>query len=272
MLRVGLTGGLGSGKSTAARLFEALGARVLYSDEMGRAMMQPGEAVYQAIVAAPALVEKLHGARLLGHDYVCTLHEFASFPLNETLGLALGEQAAILPFNVQFDFTVPAGEVLVDNSHPEPKKIAILGGGVGSMTSAFFLTDQPGWQSNYDITVYQMGWRVGGKGASGRNADIGERIEEHGLHIWFGFYENAFGMIRKAYEALHRPPGAPLATWEDAFKKQDYVALSENVGGQWRNWSIVFPPLDGVPGDGSEALTIWPDGGSARWDQIWKSK
>jgi len=50
VLRVGLTGGLGSGKSTAARLFEALGARVLYSDEMGRAMMQPGEAVYKAIV------------------------------------------------------------------------------------------------------------------------------------------------------------------------------------------------------------------------------
>lgn len=49
MLRVGLTGGLGSGKSTAARMFAALGAHVLSSDEIGRAMMQPGEAVFNAI-------------------------------------------------------------------------------------------------------------------------------------------------------------------------------------------------------------------------------
>ena len=50
MLRVGLTGGLGSGKSTAAGLFAALGAYVLSADEIGRAMMQPGESVYAAIV------------------------------------------------------------------------------------------------------------------------------------------------------------------------------------------------------------------------------
>jgi dephospho-CoA kinase len=50
MLRVGLTGGLGSGKSTAARLFAEHGAYVLSSDELGREMMQPGEAVYAAIV------------------------------------------------------------------------------------------------------------------------------------------------------------------------------------------------------------------------------
>lgn len=50
MLRVGLTGDLGSGKSTVARLLAERGAIVLNSDEMGRAMMQPGEAVYHAIV------------------------------------------------------------------------------------------------------------------------------------------------------------------------------------------------------------------------------
>ncbi len=50
MLRVGLTGELGSGKSTVARLLAACGALVLSSDEMGRAMMQPGEAVFNAIV------------------------------------------------------------------------------------------------------------------------------------------------------------------------------------------------------------------------------
>jgi len=50
MLRVGITGGLGSGKSTAARLFAALGARVLQSDAIGRELMEPGQSVYAAIV------------------------------------------------------------------------------------------------------------------------------------------------------------------------------------------------------------------------------
>lgn len=51
MLRVGLTGGLGSGKSTAAKLFAAHGARVLYADEIGRQLMEPGQVVYAAIRA-----------------------------------------------------------------------------------------------------------------------------------------------------------------------------------------------------------------------------
>lgn len=51
MLRVGLTGGLGSGKTTAARLFAALGAHVFSADAIGRELMEPGQAVYHAIVA-----------------------------------------------------------------------------------------------------------------------------------------------------------------------------------------------------------------------------
>ena len=50
MLRVALTGGLGSGKSTAARIFAALGAHVIQADEIGQKMMEPGEALYSAIV------------------------------------------------------------------------------------------------------------------------------------------------------------------------------------------------------------------------------
>jgi dephospho-CoA kinase len=50
MLRVALTGGLGAGKSTVARMFRALGAHVFSSDEMAREMMQPGLPVYKAIV------------------------------------------------------------------------------------------------------------------------------------------------------------------------------------------------------------------------------
>lgn len=52
MLRVGLTGGLGSGKSTVARMLRDLGAEVIESDELGRALMEPGNATYDEIVRA----------------------------------------------------------------------------------------------------------------------------------------------------------------------------------------------------------------------------
>ena len=63
MLRVGLTGGLGSGKSTVARVFAREGVQILEADGIGRELMQPGEPVYRELVEhfsqypdAPALV------------------------------------------------------------------------------------------------------------------------------------------------------------------------------------------------------------------------
>jgi dephospho-CoA kinase len=50
VLRVGLTGGLGSGKSTVAAMLRELGAEVTESDALGRAMMEPGEPVFAEIV------------------------------------------------------------------------------------------------------------------------------------------------------------------------------------------------------------------------------
>jgi dephospho-CoA kinase len=69
MLRVGLTGGLGSGKSTVAAMLRELGAEVTESDALGREMMEPGHAVYNEIVKhfGPEVVAadgKLNRARL----------------------------------------------------------------------------------------------------------------------------------------------------------------------------------------------------------------
>ena len=50
MLRIGLTGGLGSGKSTVAALLAKHGAHLLSSDGIGRELMQPGQAVYRGIL------------------------------------------------------------------------------------------------------------------------------------------------------------------------------------------------------------------------------
>ena len=49
-MRVGLTGGLGSGKSTVAAMFAARGAHVLSADEIARGLMAPGHVVYDQIV------------------------------------------------------------------------------------------------------------------------------------------------------------------------------------------------------------------------------
>ncbi len=50
MLRVALTGGIGSGKSTAAAIFQALGAELSSSDEVARRLMQPGGILFQPIL------------------------------------------------------------------------------------------------------------------------------------------------------------------------------------------------------------------------------
>src|SRR6185437_9152375 len=110
----------------------------------------------------------------------------------------------------------------------QPKqKIAVLGGGLGALTAAFYLTEEPGWADRYEITVYQQGWRLGGKCASGHDLrpGYGHRIYEHGLHIFAGFYDQAFDCLTRAYEALERPKSHPNRTVWDAFTPQDSIAL-----------------------------------------------
>lgn len=143
---------------------------------------------------------------------------------------------------------------------PARQKVAILGGGVGAMTAAYALTESPGWKDKYEITVYQMGWRLGGKGASGREASRGQRILEHGLHIWFGFYHNAFGMMQTAYrECLEKglSPGSPFASWEDAFKGQNFLTAMEFLDDQWKRWDMDFDIRPGQPGAGEATLGPW---------------
>lgn len=137
------------------------------------------------------------------------------------------------------------------------QKIAILGGGTAAMTAAFELTAQAGWDQKYDVTVYQLGWRLGGKGASGRNAKNSQRIEEHGLHVWGGFYENAFAVMQRCYAELGRDSTDPLATWQDAFKPKTDVLWEEYVNDRWIHWTLTIPARSGQPGDGSLWLSMW---------------
>ena len=51
MLSVALTGGIGSGKSTVAEIFEELGALVIDSDQLAREVMERGTSGYDAVLS-----------------------------------------------------------------------------------------------------------------------------------------------------------------------------------------------------------------------------
>lgn len=77
MLVAGLTGGIGSGKSTFAAMLEARGAEVIDADGLGRAALQPGEPAWHSVVdqfgdeilsAGSMEVDRKHLARLVFGD------------------------------------------------------------------------------------------------------------------------------------------------------------------------------------------------------------
>jgi dephospho-CoA kinase len=76
MLRVGLTGGLGSGKSTVAAQLRALGAHVIEADDLGRQLMEPGQSVYNDIVRA-------FGPQVVGPDQRLLRPRLAQLAFNE---------------------------------------------------------------------------------------------------------------------------------------------------------------------------------------------
>jgi uncharacterized protein with NAD-binding domain and iron-sulfur cluster len=129
-------------------------------------------------------------------------------------------------------------------------KVAITGGGMAALSAAWRLSE-PGWQDRFDaITVYQRGWRLGGKASSSRGPN--GRIEEHGLHIWLGSYENAFALLRDCYGELDRAatdPAAPIQTWEEAIAPADNPGLADSWNGNWSTWHGAHPRDDKLPGD-----------------------
>src|SRR5713226_892263 len=121
-----------------------------------------------------------------------------------------------------------------------PARIAVIGGGCAGIAAAFELT-RPEHRGRYDVTVYQQGWRLGGKGASGRSA--AGRIEEHGLHVWMGWYENAFRLLRECYAELG-------LDWSEGFHAAPLIAVTDRSHDDgWIPWIKLFPPADGLPGD-----------------------
>jgi len=135
----------------------------------------------------------------------------------------------------------------MDTEQTKPTKIAILGGGMGGLVTAWELSSQEDWERKFDITIYQMGHRLGGKCASSRGPN--GRIEEHGIHGFLGSYYNTLPMMVDLYAELGRQAGEPLATFQEAFVGSGFSMMWEMVSGTLTPWPIRLPPNPRLPSD-----------------------
>ncbi len=65
------------------------------------------------------------------------------------------------------------------------------------------------------------------------------RIEEHGLHVLLGYYDQTFDVMRRCYEALDRgrsDPSCPIRTWDDAVAPSNLVGVVDRHDGAWEPW------------------------------------
>lgn len=95
------------------------------------------------------------------------------------------------------------------------RRVAIVGGGIAGLTAAYELSRTREERARWDVTVYEMGHRLGGRLASAHAPERWGRNEEHGLHVWFGFYDNTFRLAEEVWRDFPRPADCPWDTiWE----------------------------------------------------------
>ncbi len=149
------------------------------------------------------------------------------------------------------------------------RKIAVLGGGMGSLSAVYWITSDPKWSEKFEITIYQLGWRLGGKAASGRQAECFDRSLEHGYHTLLGFYDNVFATMQPCYRELGRPPDSPLSEFaartadDETFHPRRYAVQRHNdlqIAQKFQDQTYFLPfnlPGNGlIPGDGTE-VDVW---------------
>ena len=94
---------------------------------------------------------------------------------------------------------------------------------MSALTAAFELTEHEPEKDAYDITLYTLGWRLGGKASVGRDASRHDRAYEHGLHIWAGYYDNAFDVVKRLYARLERGS----EEWKSCFTPLNHFTVME---------------------------------------------
>jgi dephospho-CoA kinase len=138
VLRVGLTGELGSGKSTVAQMLAAHGAIVLSSDEMGRAIMQPGQQAFSQIV-------ERFGQTILNADGTLNRHALAKLAFDANNPRIEELNAIIHPAVI-----AAQAEQISEIARAHPHAIIVIESALIFSTKH---TPEGGWRSRFDCIV-----------------------------------------------------------------------------------------------------------------------
>lgn len=103
-------------------------------------------------------------------------------------------------------------------SDNDKRRVLIVGGGIAGLTAAYELSRTPDLRARWDVEVVEMGHRFGGRLASAHNPHRWGRNEEHGLHVWFGWYDNAFRLAEQVWADAPIPADCPWKSVWDAFR------------------------------------------------------
>ncbi len=128
-------------------------------------------------------------------------------------------------------------------------KVAILGGGPAGLAAAMALSATPDLRARFDVTIYQSGWRVGGKCGQGRSGPA-NRIEINGTHYLFGGYRQVFTLAREVFDDLAARGDQRFGTFDEQFLPCSTVAVKDFFNGNWTTWVINLPG-DGIPPGGT---------------------
>ena len=63
--------------------------------------------------------------------------------------------------------------------------------------------------------------------------------------------------MREAYRVMDRPPSMPLATFDEAFRGRDLLAMEDLFQGLWQRWVVPFPSNARQPGEPSSEPSAW---------------
>src|SRR6478752_708852 len=132
---------------------------------------------------------------------------------------------------------------------PAKKRVLILGGGPAGLASAFALTRTEALRAQFEVTVVEPGWRLGGKCRSGRQGPM-NRLDQNGNHYLFGAYDDCFSVAREVFDELSRMGEERFGTFESNFIPRSLLAMKQFFRGQWHDWLVQLPTNAAAPGQG----------------------